>query len=230
MENTFDLFRAPVLGGAPQVIVKDIDSSVAFSADGTRLAFARYNDPDVGKYQLLVANADGSGEKKIAEGPVPEGSQNLAWLPGSNQIAGVVQQVGGELSTMRLFDIDTGKMERIAGFQDKRILRIQWLANGKGLLCLYQDKSTGPRFQIGLISYPGGNFVPVNKDTTSYATLTLSADGKTLATVQEKNLRNFYVMPAAGTGSNLPNAALAQERSIDDFAWGGWRFLSPRER
>lgn len=222
MQNTFNLFRAPVLGGVPRRIVKDIDSEVAFSGDGKRMAFARFNDPDVGKYQLLVANADGSGEKKFAEGPVPEGSQNLAWMPGSNQIAAMVHQLGGERSTVRLFDIDSGQMKKIAGSTDKLILRIQWLANGKGLLCLYQDKSTTRgRFQIGLISYPEGNFQPVTKDTNNYATLTLSADGETLATVQEKNLRNFYVMPAGGTGSTVPNASLTQERNVDDFTWAG---------
>src|SRR5208282_5832298 len=32
MQDAFDLFRAPVLGGAPQMIVRDIDTSVTFSS------------------------------------------------------------------------------------------------------------------------------------------------------------------------------------------------------
>jgi serine/threonine protein kinase len=228
MQNTFDLFRAPVLGGAPQMIARDIDSPVAFSPDGKRMAFARFNDPEVGKYQLLLSNADGTGEKMFAGGPVQEGAQNIAWLPGSNQVAAVVLQLGDELSTIRLIDIDSGQFKTIAGFNDKVIRRILWLANGKGLLCLYQGKSTGfTRFQIGLISYPGGKFQPVTKDTNSYDTLTLSSDGKTLATIQRKELRNFYLLPATGTGSSLPNPALSQEKSMDDFAWapGGGFYL-----
>jgi serine/threonine protein kinase len=220
INTTFDLFRAPVLGGAPQEIVRDIDSTVAFSPDGRRMAFARYNDPEVGKFQLLVSNADGTGEKIFAQGPALEGSQALAWMPGSNQVAGVVLQLGNELITIRLYDIDSGVIKRIAGFNDKVIPNLQWLANGKGLLCLYQGRATNfSRLQIGLISYPGGNFQPVTKDTNNYATLTLSSDDKTLATVQQRQLRNFYLLPAAGTGSSLPAPTLTQERSVDDFAW-----------
>jgi serine/threonine protein kinase len=220
LQTTFDLFRAPVLGGAPQVIVRDIDSPVAFSSDGKRIAFARFNDPEVGKYRLLLASVDGSGEKLFATGPVTEGAQHLAWFPDSNQIAGVVLQLGDELSTILLFDTDSGRFKKIASFNDKVVRRLVWLANGKGLLCLYQGKSTGySRFQIGLISYPGGTFHPVTQDTNSYTTLTVSSDGKTLATVQRKDLRNFYVLPAAGTGPNLPTPTLAQERGLDDFAW-----------
>jgi eukaryotic-like serine/threonine-protein kinase len=227
MLNTFDLFRAPVLGGAPQRIVRDIDSSITFSHDGKRIAYARFNDPDVGKYQLLTANADGTGEKMFLGGPVSEGSQNLSWMPGGSQIAEVVVQLGDMLSTIRLVDADTGKIKTIAAFNDKLVQRILWLGDGKGLLCLYQGKGTSGRQQIGLISYPDGNFQQVTKDTNSYATLTVSADGKTLATDQRKDLRTFYLFPGAGTGSNLPNPVLTQERSMDDFAWaanGGFYF------
>jgi len=39
--TNFDLYRAPVLGGAPQTMVRGIDSDVSFSPDGQRIAFAR---------------------------------------------------------------------------------------------------------------------------------------------------------------------------------------------
>ena len=42
---------------------------------------------------------------------------------------------------------------------------------------------------------------PISRDTNSYATLSLSADGKTLATVQQKVVSNFYVLPGDGSPS-----------------------------
>src|SRR6201988_4160472 len=57
--DAFDLYRASVLGGNPQILVRGIDSNAGFSADGRKIAFYRNNDPDVGKFQLLVANSDG---------------------------------------------------------------------------------------------------------------------------------------------------------------------------
>jgi serine/threonine protein kinase len=219
--DVFDLYRAPVLGGAPQVLVRDIDSNATFSADGKRIAFMRDNDPDVGKYQFLVANSDGTGEKMFAGGPNAEATQFIAWMPGSNQVAAAVIQFGDDLTAIRLFETDTGKVKTIAGFKDKLIRRIEWLPNGRGLLALYQDQSTNyTRFQIGLISYPGGKFQPITKDTNNYETLTVSGDGNTLATVQQKTLRSFFLFPAAGTGPAVPGPALTQENgSFNDFAW-----------
>ena len=48
-EGAFDLYRAPVLGGAPQPVLHDIGSGVSFAPEGKRIVFVRANDPDVGK-------------------------------------------------------------------------------------------------------------------------------------------------------------------------------------
>ena len=74
VDNThasFNAMRAPVLGGTPQLIVRDVDSAIAFSPDGKRIAFVRANDPDVGKFLLLTANADGTNEKILSAGLLP---------------------------------------------------------------------------------------------------------------------------------------------------------------
>ena len=128
--------------------------------------------------------------------------------------------MGGQLSSIRLFDIGSGQSKVIASFVDKLLDRIVWLPGGKGLLAIYQDPSTHySRNQIGLISYPGGQFHAVTKDTNNYPSLTLSADAKTLATIQQRTLEKFYVFPATGTGANLPSPALSDEDDIGGFAW-----------
>ena len=217
-----DLYRAPVLGGAPQLITHDIDSNATFSSDGKRFAFMRDNDPDVGKYQFRSANADGSDESMFASGPMTEASRFIAWQPGANRVAKVQFQLGDQLSVIKLFDLAGGEPQTITSFKDKYLGRILWLPDGKALLTTYQDPSTGyARFQIGLIAYPGGQFRAVTKDTNSYVWLTASADGKTVATVQRKILQSFYVFPSGGTGGNAPSATLTQEKDAGDFAWAG---------
>ena len=37
--DAFDLYRSPVLGGNPQIIVRDIDTNGAFSPDGKHVAY-----------------------------------------------------------------------------------------------------------------------------------------------------------------------------------------------
>jgi Tol biopolymer transport system component len=75
------------------------------------------------------------------------------------------------------------------------------------------------RSQIGFISNPGGQFHTITNDTNDYRTLTLSADGKTLATVQQKNTQILYLMPAAGFAGNPPNPASAQSKDAAMFGW-----------
>jgi eukaryotic-like serine/threonine-protein kinase len=220
VQSVRDLYRAPVLGGAPQLVIRDIDSGISFSSDGKRFAFMRDNDPEIGKFQFRTANADGSDEKMFAGGPVAEASRFVAWFPNGNQIAEVQYQLEGKLSLIKMFDIGSGQSKAIASFTDKLLDRMVWLPNGKGLLAIYQDPSTHySRNQIGLISYPGGQFHAVTKDTNNYRSITLSADAKTLATVQQRILRSFYVFPATGTGTSLPAPALPREKDIGGFAW-----------
>jgi serine/threonine protein kinase len=217
-----NLFRAPVLGGAPQLLIRDIDSDISFSSDGKRFAFMRANDPDVGRFQLRTANADGSDEKMSVAGPMSEFSRFVAWLPNENRVARPQYQVGDMLTVINLVDVASGQAKAIASFKDKYFERLVWLPDGKGMIGLYQDPSSHyTRYQIGFIAYPGGQFHAVTKDTNSYRTLTLSGDAKTLATVQQKTLRSFYTIPATGTGADVPAPALPQEKDISDFAWVG---------
>ncbi|MGH9451503.1 MAG: protein kinase domain-containing protein, partial [Terriglobia bacterium] len=77
----FNLFRAPVLGGTPRLIVIDIDTSITFSPDGQHIAYWRFNDPVVGQARLLSASLDGSGERTLLVKPVNALYYSIAWSP-----------------------------------------------------------------------------------------------------------------------------------------------------
>jgi Tol biopolymer transport system component len=86
---------------------------------------------------------------------------------------------------------------------------------------LYAQK--GPdymrRSQIGFFPEDGAQFQPITRDTNSYATLTLSADGKTLATVQAKTTQNLYVLPGTGNAAPESNPLLPQGQYLYRFDW-----------
>ena len=120
---------------------------------------------------------------------------------------------------LRLYDVDSGK-KQILTFADKAMLAMQWSITGDGLFVTFREK--GPnvgRMQIGFVSLPDGQLHPISRDTNNYSTLTLSADGKTLATVQQKAVSNLYILPGAGSMSPTASPLLVDGENISSFNW-----------
>jgi eukaryotic-like serine/threonine-protein kinase len=231
INSDFSIYRTPVLGGTPTKIVNDVDSSIAFSPDGTRMAYFRANDPETGKVWLLSSKLDGSDEKILHVEPLTYLPRWVVWSPDGKRLA-YPNDPHGAFGALSLFALDSGQIKTLT-FADKEISEMQWSPAGDGLFVTYRQK--GPeiaRIQIGFISLPGGDFPggsdgkdahgqirPVSHDTNTYSTLTLSADGKTLATVQQKAVSNFYILPAAGSASPDATPLSVDGVTIASFNW-----------
>ena len=135
-----DLYRAPVFGGTPQAVVRNIDTGITFSPDGKRIAYVRENVPDLRKFRLLVSNAEGTGEKIIVEGPMSEVPWIVCWSPDGRQIAEIINQRGD--TTIQLLDVSSGKSNTLVGFKDLEIEDAVWTADGRGLLVAYYAKGS----------------------------------------------------------------------------------------
>jgi eukaryotic-like serine/threonine-protein kinase len=217
-----NLLRAPVLGGVPQMVVRHDDSGATLSPDGKRMAFVRANDPESGKFSVLTTSIDGTDEKLISTGPTAFFPNLVAWSPDGNQIAVVIPGPGQAKLSIQLHDLVSAKVRTLARFNDLPLNDIIWLPDGRGLVATYQrDIGFVARSQIGFISNPAGQFHTITKDTNDYQTLTVSADGKTLATVQQKATQTLYLMPATGFAGNPPNPAPAQSKDAAMFGWAG---------
>ena len=217
-----DLLRAPVLGGTPQVIVRNVDSRITFSPDGQRFGFARGMSPDVGKFRLLTANGDGTSELAFADGPMSAFPTAVAWSPDGKQIATSTPGADGVLGVIQIQDVASGQVKTLSRFNNVQLNDLAWLPGSRGLVATYQPNATlYARSQIAFVSEPAGQFRPITRDTNNYQTLTVSADGKTLATVQQKATQTFYLLPAAGFTGNPPNPAPAQIKDAIFFDWAG---------
>jgi hypothetical protein len=88
-------------------------------------------------------------------------------------------------------------------------------------MVIYVDKSTNfSRGQVGYVSYPEGKFEPVTNDTNNYSTLSLSADGRILTTIQSQTVSELDVIPAAGGASGQPIPGLSKQlQQTRDVAW-----------
>ena len=221
-QSEWDLYRTPVLGGTPQLILRDLDTGITFSPDGRRIAYARANDPEIGKYRLLTANSDGSDETILqiaANGPgaLP---RSMTWSPDGKRIIYCLFRLGDVLGTIKSFDVAVKQEELFASFKNELVLDVAWLPSGQWLLARYNQK--GPsyrRSQIGMVSHTGGQIQPVTRDTNEYDTLTLSADGKTAATVQVRTAYSLSLLPGAGAEGNTIVQPLPQAQDVQSVAW-----------
>ncbi len=221
-QSEWDLYRTPVLGGTPQLILRDLDTGITFSPDGHRIAYARANDPEVGKYRLLTANSDGSDETilRIAANRPGTLPRSIAWSPDGKKITYTVFTLGDVLATIKSFDVAGKQEEPFESFKNELVLDVAWLPSGQWLLTRYDQK--GPsyrRSQIGMVSHTGGQIQPVTRDTNEYDTLTLSADGKTAATVQVRTAYSLSLLPGAGAQGNTIVPPVPQAQDVQSVVW-----------
>jgi serine/threonine protein kinase len=216
----FNLLRAPVLGGTPQVIVHDVDTRITFAPDGQRFAFVRGMNPDIEKFEVRTANADGTNELKLSDGSIASLSSAVAWSPDGKQIASAMQSVGDAVSAIEIQDAVSGKVKKVSRFNNLLVTDLAWLPDARGLIATYQPNATPyASSQLGFVSEPAGQLRPITRDTNNYQSVTLSADGKTLASVQQRATQTFYVLPAAGLAGNTPDPAPAQVKESNFFDW-----------
>ncbi len=226
--DVIDLLRAPLLGGTPQIISKDVDTNATISPDGTRIAFVRANDPEIDKWRLIEAAADGSDEKVLLIVPGQVIPVHVAWSPDGKRIAASFE--GKPKGEIRIFDFASGKMQTFVQFPDMLLYRIAWSHDGRWIYTIHTTK--GERLvtntNIGAISYPGGKFRDITTDTTSHFGVSVTTDGKTLATVLSKSTPEVAILPGSGGDALSAVPGLTRNGNVAAFDWSadGQLFVS----
>jgi eukaryotic-like serine/threonine-protein kinase len=223
--TAFNLFRAPLLGGSPTLLAKDVDGGPIFSPDGKRVVYSRYNDPELNKWRLLQSDADGGNEKVLLVENAPGGpAAELSWSPDGKRIAiSTLTPNSKSLSEIRFFDFARGSVEPFVAPADKIILGNVWAPDGQGIFVAYvpRGEHLSVQTQVGFFSYPDGAFRPITNDLTSHNSLSLSADGRTLATVQKETSTQIFLMPPNGAGPLAPVPGIATRETLPSFSWTG---------
>jgi eukaryotic-like serine/threonine-protein kinase len=226
----YDLYRIPILGGSPQLLVKDVDTTPSFSPDGQRMAYLRANDPEPGKYFVLVANADGSEEKTLTTGTMQKNLIDLSWSPDGKTIAGITfgasqngssQNGSPQNVIMQVVSIDaaSGNEHTIAQPPYLVYNNLAWLPDGKALAVIYNGPETNfARKQVGLIDTRDGKFHPITADTNDYANLSVSTDGSSIATIMRESIRDVYL--SSGQKADYSDARqISSGDAVSDISW-----------
>lgn len=199
------LYQIPVLGGTPRLMVTDVDSRISFSPDGRRFTFRR-DSTMRHTSAVLIVDADGSHEQKVAEENFPTNFRGSpAWSPDGKVIA-IMNFFGkqtGELGQFVALDVATGRKTLIAPFSRVgQIFCSSWLPDGSGLLVASSGPQTNWDTQIAFVSYPAGRYRRVTNDLNRYAdAISTTGDGRSMASVVAEQFDNLWVMPASGTAA-----------------------------
>jgi len=192
------LYQVPVLGGTPKRIITDVDSHISFSPDGRRFAFRRDASTN-GSSTIFIANADGTGEQKLASVTQPTLFQGApSWSPDGKQIT-TMRVLGKEgLGSLVAIDASNGAVTEVApASQVGLVTDAAWLPDDSGLLVSYANQSTRWDRQIGYIPYPTGQLRRVTNDLNHYSdSFSATHDARSLVTVASESTNNIWVMPA----------------------------------
>src|SRR5467141_3412713 len=192
------LYDAPMLGGAPRLLIKDVDSPIAFSPDGQRFAFLhQHGDSPVA--DLKIARRDGTLEPDLFHHKeLHADNLSLSWSPdGKTIVIPIVQPTPQDLGGFLAVDVASASMKQVANAKDRLYYEPSWLPDMTGLLVSASSAETSfRRKQIGIVSFPDGAFHFLTTDTNDYSHPSLSADGQSVAANQSQAKYQVQVAPS----------------------------------
>jgi serine/threonine protein kinase/Tol biopolymer transport system component len=221
------LLSVASLGGAPQRVLSDITTPVSFSPDGKQIVFVHY-DPGEKKSQLVVAGSDGANRHVIVEREQLAISGAAPSWSGDGALIAVAQYELGKqgLSSILIFKPDGTEVK---SFPCPFLVDgISWLPDSSGMFLQVRGLESNFRRQIKFQPYPSGVVQNVTNDLNQYFDITVTADGRGLATIQQQQSEAVYIgdLPAKWPGEIKFSATPVTTGQAE----GGWLQWSPDGR
>jgi eukaryotic-like serine/threonine-protein kinase len=213
------LYRAPVLGGTPQLLIKDVDSPITFSPDGQRFAYMRERRSSP-FWDLLIAHSDGTADRALfSNTSLASMAFEPAWSPdGKTIVIPVSQPTPDTLSALLEVDVASGKHQNGVLSAERLYFGGAWLPDGNSLVMTTVSQLTSLHGQLTLVSYPGGEFRQLTTDTNDYFHPSISADGRSIVASQVHGQFQIEVA-SAGTPDAVQPVPLASRRDIWRWDW-----------
>jgi eukaryotic-like serine/threonine-protein kinase len=197
------LYQVPSLGGTPRQLLFDVDSPISFSPDGKRFAFVRQS-PENMTSTLMLANADGGGEQRLAgiNFPASFSSAGPAWSPDGKRIA-VERTTKDDTDeyVLETVTVDSGTEKSLGAGSWPYPAQLSWLHDGVGVVFTISNGKSSFNAQLWEVTYPDGNTLRITNDLNYYAGTSISGDDVTLSTIQFSFASSLAI---SGAGSATP--------------------------
>ena len=201
------LYQVPVLGGTSKKLLENV-SRISFSPDGKRFAFNR-RYAGQGEDTVILANADGTGEQKLAVRRHPDFFlQGVAWSPDGQTIACPAGGfTGGYYRSVAVVNVSDGTQKLLTSHKWYAVERLEWLPDGSGIITTAQERADD-QYQLWQISYPEGETRTLTSDLSDYHLVSLTADAGALVTVVSDFTSNIWLVPNGewGNGRQLTSS------------------------
>ncbi len=225
----FELWRVPFLGGASRRLLDRVNSPIGWSPDGRRFAFVRAEAP--GTTFVVIANADGSGERVLAERQRPAQFVSLmiaarpsiapTWSPDGRwlAIAGAGAGTDPDGGDVAFIDVESGELRTIA-LPTSAVRGLVWFDDSTLLLNAAVSEGS---LQLHQLAYPSGQLSPLTREVNDYDGISLAGDRQTLVGSRRERQTDLAILDATGRPVTAgPNISAGSPTTVN---WAGDRVL-----
>jgi Tol biopolymer transport system component/DNA-binding winged helix-turn-helix (wHTH) protein len=191
------LYQIAVLGGAPNQVLRDVDSPVTLSPDGKRFAFVRQL-PDSRESALMIGNVNGGEPQTLVKRPWRDrfSLDGPAWSPDGGAIAIGAINLSQTNSHMNVVTVNV-KDATLKPLSEKRwswVGQVAWLGDSSGLMVTaWEENSQIMPDQVWLLSYPEGEGRRVTTGINGYYGLGIANDSGVMVAAQWVRNASFWV-------------------------------------
>jgi len=121
-----------------------------------------------------------------------------------------------------MFDLSSGQSKLFQSFDDMVILRLLWDPNGRNIFVIFATTGGEPftvNTRLGVLSYPEAKFRILTNDVVDHDTISITADGKTLATLQDQSAMEVDVLDASGKGTPTAIPGIPPQQVLAGMDW-----------
>jgi Tol biopolymer transport system component len=223
------LWRVPFLGGAPKLLLEDVESLPAWSPDGRQMAFIRTNR-DNNPTALVIADVGGQSQHVLATQQHPQPIFANVLMPGNPAIR-PAWSTDGQIIAHPAFST-TGKWSMLFMSASNGTVRAQtpdvagfpaWADNSS--LILTRDEGGGALAQLWRLAYPGGSLSRMTNDLNAYWGISLSADRNSLVTARTETRGGLWISDGAAKEGTDIAQPIGGQSAFGGVAWVGDRLL-----